>query len=807
MRASRSATACLPTSRRSLVPKRSTSAALTPGSSYSSWTTSSLEIVAAPWRANAASASLLPAPMPPVIATASGLALALGLLSLFGGVRGVAFRIAGPLVGRIGCVGVDARLGVVLGRCLSGLGRRNVERGLGDGLGSLFLGRGLRLRGRDLTLGKHVLGEVDLRRSGRLQRLSICARLHLLALVDPLQRQREPTAIGVDLDDLHVHDVALRHDLARVLDVVLRELRDVHEPLDAGHDLDERAERDDLRHLALHDVVLVVGLDDLLPWIRLRLLEAERDPLAVAIDVEHLHLHVLTDLVHFGRVVDVAPRELGDVDQAVHAVEVDERAEVDDVRDLAFDDVARREPVEDRLAHLLALVLEHRAPREDDVVPRPVELDHLGAQLLAEELVEILDAADVDQRRWQEAADAEVEDQTALDDFDHLAGHGLAALGGSLDRLPRDFEARALLGQDEPAVGVLLCQDERVDLVAELDFVLGVHGAPDRQLRDRDHTLGLVADVDQDLVLVDADDLAVHDLALVDRREGRFVVRNLLSVRARRPDVVLGKRRRRVRINSAVGHVESRSIALDRRWLRNAARGSPAVRIGRRSRVDSGVVAGGIAVHRGHSRRPELVPAGEVDRAHVEAQTLACELLLVRARDVRSGHGDDRVRAEVLHRVVIRLPDEADAHRAARDLGLRRDGAQVVEVRALLDRGRRRCRGLVAPAAQEREHTAGRDRDEDHDARADCERLPADPLEEEADAPHQRVAPWRNVVTASMYGSGASTKLMWPTPGTTTRVLPAIPSCRTRAARVVVVRSSSPTMTSVGFEMRFSSGT
>src|SRR5215204_5711466 len=102
--------------------------------------------------------------------------------------------------------------------------------------------------------------------------------------------------------------------------------------------------------------------------------------------------------------VYMAPRELRDVDQAVHAVEIDEGAEVDDVRDLALDDVARVEPVEDRLTHLLALVLEHGAARQDDVVARAVELDHLAAQLRAQELVEILDAPDVHERRGQEAA-------------------------------------------------------------------------------------------------------------------------------------------------------------------------------------------------------------------------------------------------------------------------------------------------------------------------------------------------------------------------------------------------------------------
>src|SRR3954452_7528552 len=105
--------------------------------------------------------------------------------------------------------------------------------------------------------------------------------------------------------------------------------------------------------------------------------------------------------------VDVAPRELRDVDQPVHAVEVDESAEVDDVRDGALDDVARVEPVEDRLAHLLALVLEDGATGEHDVVARAVELYHLGAELLAEELVQILHAPDVDERRRQEAANAQ----------------------------------------------------------------------------------------------------------------------------------------------------------------------------------------------------------------------------------------------------------------------------------------------------------------------------------------------------------------------------------------------------------------
>ena len=259
--------------------------------------------------------------------------------------------------------------------------------------------------------------------------------------------------------------------------------------------------------------------------------------------------------------VDVAPGELGDVDEAVDALEVDEGAEVDDVGDRARDDVAGREPVEDRLAHLAPLLLQHRAAREDDVVAAAVELDHLAAERLAHELVQVLHPADVDEGGRQEAAHAQVEDQPALDDLDDGALDGLAALGGALDALPRHLEAGALLGQDQTALGVLLRHDERVDLVAEVDLVRGVHGTADGQLGDGDDPFRLVADVDEHLVLVHAHDLAADDLPLVDDGEGAVVVGDQLSVRTTGPDAVTGLRdvcfgRRVVR-----NHAGSRIIA------------------------------------------------------------------------------------------------------------------------------------------------------------------------------------------------------------------------------------------------------
>jgi len=44
----------------------------------------------------------------------------------------------------------------------------------------------------------------------------------------------------------------------------------------------------------------------------------------LVVDLDNLDLHRLTDGEYLGRVVDAAPRDIGDVQQAVDAAEVDE---------------------------------------------------------------------------------------------------------------------------------------------------------------------------------------------------------------------------------------------------------------------------------------------------------------------------------------------------------------------------------------------------------------------------------------------------------------------------------------------------
>src|SRR5829696_4891815 len=172
-------------------PKRSTRAERTSSSSRSRrWTISSLEIVAAPWRANARSAALLPAPMPPVIATASGRFTELRLVVL-------GRRLGRGRSGRHRCLvggGVRGRLALLGGGCICRAVDRHRLRVLGfGGLGRLGLGRlglgRLGLYRLDRCLGFGGLGRLDLGCLGlgglgrlRLYRLDCCLRLGRLRL-------------------------------------------------------------------------------------------------------------------------------------------------------------------------------------------------------------------------------------------------------------------------------------------------------------------------------------------------------------------------------------------------------------------------------------------------------------------------------------------------------------------------------------------------------------------------------------------------------------------------------------------------
>src|SRR5205085_12428919 len=166
---------------------------------------------------------------------------------------------------------------------------------------------------------------------------------------------------------------------------------------------------------------------------------------ALQIDLEDLDGDLLAHLDDLAGVLDVLPRELGDVHEAVHAAQVDEGAEVDDRGHDALADLALLEVVEEGRARLALRLLEQRTAAQHDVVAVLVELEDLGLDLLAEVRREVADAAQLDERGRQEAAEADVDDEAALDDLDDRTGHDAVVLLDLLHVAPRALVLRTLL--------------------------------------------------------------------------------------------------------------------------------------------------------------------------------------------------------------------------------------------------------------------------------------------------------------------------------------------------------------------------
>ena len=86
-------------------------------------------------------------------------------------------------------------------------------------------------------------------------------------------------------------------------------------------------------NLAL-DVVahLEVGIQSI-PGMRLELLQTQSDAVLLLIEVENNHVELLLGLNDVSGIVNTTPRQVGDVNQTVHATQVDEHTVVGDVLD------------------------------------------------------------------------------------------------------------------------------------------------------------------------------------------------------------------------------------------------------------------------------------------------------------------------------------------------------------------------------------------------------------------------------------------------------------------------------------------
>src|SRR5690606_12560339 len=242
-----------------------------------------------------------------------------------------------------------------------------------------------------------------------------------------------------------------------------------------------------------------------------QLLHAEADAVALVVDADDLDLDGLADREHLARMIDPPPGDVGDVQQAIDAAEVDEGAVVGDVLDHAIDHLALFELLDDLGALLGAALREDGAARHDDVAAALVHLEDLERLRDIHQRADIADRPDVHLRARQEGdSPFEVDGETALDLVEDDALNLLALVVEFLELDPALLAAGLLAAQHRLAHGVLDAVDIDLDLGTLLDRAVAAGGA---ELLKRDAALGLEADIDDGKVLLDADDLALDDRA------------------------------------------------------------------------------------------------------------------------------------------------------------------------------------------------------------------------------------------------------------------------------------------------------
>ena len=277
--------------------------------------------------------------------------------------------------------------------------------------------------------------------------------------------ERNLLLVAVDAEDDGFNLRALLQHIGRLGDALgPGEFADVDEALDAGFQFDEGAVGHEVDNLAFDaGVDRILGFD-LIPRVGHLLLETEADALFFLVDVEHDDVQVLADLEQFGWMANAAPTHVGDVQQAINTVEVNERTEIREVLHSALADVAGRHLGEQLGAAFGAFLLDEFAAREHDVLPLLVDLDDLEFVGVAHVLGKVLGDDDVHLRRGQERLDADVDEQAALDHGLDLPKDAAAFVANGENLVPVLLELGFLVREDDHAVLVFELFDEDVHL-------------------------------------------------------------------------------------------------------------------------------------------------------------------------------------------------------------------------------------------------------------------------------------------------------------------------------------------------------
>ena len=335
-------------------------------------------------------------------------------------------------------------------------------------------------------------------------------------VLDLLEAQRNAALGGVDFEHLHFNFFRGRKDLAG-MHVLLgpAHFRDMDEAFDAVFKLDERAVVGDVGDVAPNPGANRIFAGDAFPWILVELLHAERNALGLGIDADDLHLHGLADGQDIGGMIDALPGDVGDMEQAVDAAQIDEGAVIGDVLDHAVNHLAFGKILHQLRALFGAGFFHDGAARDDDIAAAAVHLENLEGLGHMHQRAHIADRADINLAAGQERhGAAEIDGEAALDAAEDHAIDALILGAHFFETGPGLLAAGLVARQHRFAERILDALEINFNRVAGLDRdVLAGLG----EFLERDAAFGFETDIDDHEIVFDGHDAALDDHAFGGR--------------------------------------------------------------------------------------------------------------------------------------------------------------------------------------------------------------------------------------------------------------------------------------------------
>ena len=260
-----------------------------------------------------------------------------------------------------------------------------------------------------------------------------------------LEAKADPPLLGIDLENHDVDFLAGGNDLAR-MHVLLgpAHFGNMDQAFDAGFQFHKCTIVGDVA-----DTPGELGADRVFqfhtfPRICIELLHAERDTLGFGIVANDLNLDGLADRQGFCRMVDAAPRDIGDMQQTVHTAEIDERAVIGDVFDHALENLAFLEVGKKLVALFGPGFFQDGAARNNDIATASIHFQDLERLRRPHQRANVADRADIDLATGQECHGAgKIDSKAAFDPAEDRAGDAFGFFERNFQKCPGLFATGA----------------------------------------------------------------------------------------------------------------------------------------------------------------------------------------------------------------------------------------------------------------------------------------------------------------------------------------------------------------------------